>query len=91
MRKRPQVKRISKKRASKLDVYITSVIQDWINDSTEDITRKRGVLICEANAVESEITALTSKLTDARAHRTRVEATLNALAMVVEQRAVERR
>ena len=86
-KKNAQVKPPAKRR-TKLDVYVTSVVQDWINESTDDISRRRGVLMCEANAVESEITGLMLKLTEARAHRTRVEATLNALAMVIEQRTV---
>jgi hypothetical protein len=80
------MKKEKKERKSKLDVFVTSVVQDWAHSSTEDIVRKRNVLLAEANAAEAEIHALTAKLIDVRARREKIDATLNGLAMVVETR-----
>jgi hypothetical protein len=74
------------KRPSKLDVFITTVVQDWTHKSTEEIMRRRDILLSEANAVDGEIHGLSAKLIDARARQQKIEASLNALAMVVEKR-----
>jgi len=73
-------------RPSKLDQLTLSVAQDYAHEASDDITRRRVVLACEANTVDHEVFTLVSRLADARDRRAKIEATLKGLAVVVGKR-----
>lgn len=66
---------------------IGMMIEQEFNDkSTEDVTRKRIIVSCEANTIDSEVIALTARIADARDRRAKVEAALAGLAAVIDRR-----
>lgn len=74
------------KRPSRLDVIIETTVQSYTHDSTEDVTRRRQVLVCEAEAVNDEIASLQQRLAQARADRQEIDARLIGLTAVIARR-----
>ena len=84
MKKRSKVVRV--KKPSKLDLITTSVMQDYAHASTGDIVRRRCVLACEMNSVDSEIRELSIRVADAKERSKQLEAVMIGLEMVVGKR-----
>jgi hypothetical protein len=79
-------KKHAERKPSPLDVLTTTVAQDYAHRSTDEITRRRTVLACEASVIEAEIVALNAQMADAKARRARNDATQRGLMLVVEKR-----
>ena len=77
-----------RRRPTKSEVLAHAVVQDVINLSTPDIQRKRTVIQCELDAVESEISEGLARLALLRQKREKIGATLMGLGWVIDKRQV---
>jgi len=85
-RTRPTKRRPIERRPSALDAITTSTAHDVAHASTQDIVRRRDLLVMEVVLADAEIVELTAKMTAVKARRGRAEAVLAGLARVVEKR-----
>ena len=77
---------IRAKKPTKLDLVVTGTMQDYAHISTMDIVRRRCVLACEMNSVDSEIRELSVRVTDAKERSKQLEATMTGLERVIGKR-----
>lgn len=81
MKKKKQAKRMSK-----LEKHTAAVIQDHAHMSSADITRRREVLTSTQKVLEEEIAELSLKIQQAKVNRSKLEATLDGLGIVIGRR-----
>jgi hypothetical protein len=73
----------SRRRPTKTDAAHEAAVQDYMHQSTPDITRKRTMLTTENSFLEREIAELSGRLIDAKLKLSQNEAMLRGLAFVV--------
>ncbi len=61
-------------------------VQDYTHMSTADVVRWRAALQFEAKELESQLTELASRIADARARLSTINAQMAGLAVVIEKR-----
>jgi hypothetical protein len=71
---------------SKTEMIMTATAHAYAHRSSDDANRRRIVLACEANTVDSEIVDLRAKMSEATSRKARLEAEFNALSSVVAAR-----
>jgi len=73
----------SRRRPTKASASHEAAVQDYMHESTPNITRKRTMLTTENSFLEREIAELSGRLADAKLKLSQNEAMLSGLAFVV--------
>lgn len=76
----------SVQRFSHTEIVTATAMQAYAHDSTEEISRRRDILMFEGTVLDEEVSALQSKLSNAKSKRRRIDATLHGLGLVVGKR-----